>query len=93
MSSPSPEPLAPESPPPECTVHLHGHLWRLAGWEQPASRRLALTPGQTVADLLASLRVPPNDVFGVLVGGRRARPDAALRPGDEVEVLPAICGG
>ena len=41
------------------------------------------------------IRVPPEDLedLVILVNGRGARPDAPVRPGDRIVVLPHISGG
>jgi molybdopterin converting factor small subunit len=59
---------------------------------------LALQPGATVADALASLRafpggdrLPPSPL--VAVNLTYATADQALRAGDELAVIPPVAGG
>jgi molybdopterin synthase sulfur carrier subunit len=51
----------------------------------------ALAP--TVAALVECLGLPGGAAGLVLVNGLHARPDAALRPGDEVSLFPPLGGG
>ena len=63
-------------------------------WLNDAPR--PVTPGQTVAQLLAALEVPPRGV-AVAVNGEVVRradwPEARLAEGDRIEVLTAAQGG
>ena len=80
---------------------LHGPLRKLAG--DRAQHELA---GTTVAELLRALEARHPEIAGwildergrirrhinVFVGGERGEEQTAVRPGDRVEVLPAITG-
>jgi sulfur carrier protein ThiS len=46
----------------------------------------------TVGDLLKELDLE-DKYFGILVNGKKADPDTALSPEDEIVVLPFIAGG
>jgi molybdopterin converting factor small subunit len=37
--------------------------------------------------------IPEDEVFLVLVNGKRAKLDQALSPGDEVTFIPPVAGG
>ncbi|NLE77698.1 MAG: MoaD/ThiS family protein [Chloroflexi bacterium] len=66
---------------------------RRPGVEAGAPFEVQLPTGATVADLVAHLELPPNEVRLVFVGGR-ARPSAwPLHPGDEVGIFPPVGGG
>lgn len=84
------------------TVCLHGPLRKLAG-----DRREQELEGATVVELLRTLEARHPGLSGwildergrirrhinVFVGGDQGEEDTAVRPGDRVEVLPAITGG
>lgn len=93
------------SPPSEAgavLLCLHGPLRKLAG----GAAEHELSAG-TVVELLRELEARHADLRGwildepgrirrhinVFVGGERGREETAVRPGDRVEVLPAITGG
>jgi molybdopterin converting factor small subunit len=83
-------------------VCLHGPLRKLAG-----DRAQHELEGQSVIELLQGLESRHPDLRGwildergrirrhinVFVGGERGEERTAVRPGDRVEVLPAITGG
>jgi sulfur carrier protein ThiS len=50
-------------------------------------------PGTQVADVLADLPIPANDVFTLLVNGRHAKREQVLQPGDVLAIFPAVGGG
>lgn len=59
---------------------------------------MELPAGATVADFVAAIRrdpaaarVPPSPL--VAVNQRYAKPDVALREGDEVALIPPVAGG
>lgn len=86
---------------PQALVCLHGPLRKLAG---AAEHRLE---GATVVELVRALEGRHAGLRGwildergrirrhinVFVGGERGEELTAVRPGDRVEVLPAITGG
>lgn len=49
--------------------------------------------GTTVADVLAGLPIPPDDVPTFFVNGRHAERDRVLAEGDVMAVFPAAGGG
>lgn len=81
---------------------LHGPLRQLAG-----GRAQHELPGATVIELLRALERAYPDITGwildepgrirrhinVFVSGELGSAETAVRPGDRVEVLPAITGG
>jgi molybdopterin converting factor small subunit len=83
-------------------VCLHGPLRKLAD-----GRPQHELEGGTVVELLRALEARHPDIRGwvldergrirrhinVFVGGERGKEDTAVRPGDRIEVLPAITGG
>jgi molybdopterin synthase sulfur carrier subunit len=88
--------------PPVAVVCVRGPLRKLAGGR--AEHELE---GATVVELLRALELGQPDVSGwildergvirrhinVFVNGERGDAATAVRPGDRVEVLPAITGG
>jgi sulfur-carrier protein len=52
-----------------------------------------LREGGTVADLIAALGLPAEQVRIVFVDGRARTPEYRLSPGDEVALFPPIGGG
>jgi molybdopterin converting factor small subunit len=93
---------APAAAEPAVALCLHGPLRKLAG----GSAQLEL-PGETVIDVLRALEARYPEIRGwildergrirrhinVFVGGERGQEQTSVRPGDRVEVLPAITGG
>lgn len=95
---------ATSNPPAQCqaTLCLHGPLRKLAG--HTAQHELE---GVTVIELIRALEARHPDIVGwildergkirrhinVFVGGERGAEETGVRPGDRVEVLPAITGG
>jgi sulfur carrier protein ThiS len=49
--------------------------------------------GTTVGDVLASLPIPPSDVYTFFVNGRHATRDLELSEADVLAVFPAVGGG
>ena len=49
--------------------------------------------GSTVADLIARLQIPRNEVKLVYVGGRLKGDEYVLQDGDEVGIFPPVGGG
>lgn len=75
-------------------VHLHTTLQRQT--PEGMLRRLDMTlpPVSTLADLLTALAIAPDQEATLLVvNGRTAEPEQALKDGDEVHLIPAISGG
>jgi molybdopterin converting factor small subunit len=55
---------------------------------------LTLPPVSTLADLLSALAIKPDQEATLLViNGRTADPEQALKDGDEVHLIPALSGG
>jgi molybdopterin converting factor small subunit len=83
-------------------ICLHGPLRKLAGGGSEH-----LIEGSTVVELLRGLERSYPDLHGwildergrirrhinIFVGGEQGEEQTAVRPGDRVEVLPAITGG
>ena len=84
------------------TVRLRGQLEKLAGGDSEHD-----IDGATVTELLRNLEGTYSALEGwildergvvrrhinVFVNGEIAEPDAAVAPGDRIEILPAISGG
>jgi len=49
--------------------------------------------GMTAAAVMASVGVPDEDVFVIIVNGRRVKSDHMLHAGDEVTFVPPVAGG
>jgi molybdopterin converting factor small subunit len=54
---------------------------------------IALAEGAPVADVFATLRIPPTVEAVILVNGRRADQTTPLAAGDEVTLFPPMEGG
>lgn len=67
-------------------------LASLAAWSPPDGR-LALAPGATVADAVATLGIPADEVGTTLRNGAPAEAGAGLESGDTLSVIPPITGG
>lgn len=51
------------------------------------------TGGLTVREAMNLVGIPEDEVFVVVVSGKRATLDQALAPGDEVTFVPPVAGG
>lgn len=52
-----------------------------------------LAPGETVAELIARLGIPPEEIKLVFVNGNHVEVGTVLTPGDRVGLFPAVGGG
>ncbi|GEM_PF-1233016 len=57
-----------------------------------APRRVPLTPGMTLGELIDLLALP-SDTEAVIVNGVYVRPDHQLKDGDHIRVIPFLSGG
>ncbi len=73
-------------------VKLFAGLRKLAP-EGKSPFPLDLPEGATVGELLKVLGVPEDKPKILLVNGRHAGNDQALRDGDEVSIFPPVAGG
>jgi sulfur-carrier protein len=55
--------------------------------------RREVPAGTTVADVLSSLAIAPEEVGMIFVGGRHAEIDRPLADGDIVAIFPLVGGG
>jgi sulfur carrier protein ThiS len=58
-----------------------------------AGVRREVAPGTTVAQVLADLGVPAEEVTLIFVDGRRQEPDYSLRGAERIGLFPPIGGG
>lgn len=49
--------------------------------------------GETIGDILKSLNLTKDELFGILVNGKKATEDTIVSQNDEVVIIPAIKGG
>ncbi|MFQ5409497.1 MAG: MoaD/ThiS family protein [Anaerolineales bacterium] len=76
------------------SVRLHATLRRETPDGMLDRLQLDLSPGATVAAVLAALDLSPDDEHVLLaVNGRVVAPDRPLADGDEVRLMPAMSGG
>ena len=80
------------------TVKLYAGLSRRLAAGGPAvgsgsPLEIDLPQGATVADLIAALGLPDDEIKVTFVNGRASPRDRALAPGDAVGVFPPIGGG
>jgi molybdopterin converting factor small subunit len=57
------------------------------------SFEITLADGAPVADVFATLRIPPTVEAVILVNGRRADQSTPLAAGDEITLFPPMEGG
>ena len=74
------------------SVTLHTGLWARKYIEQ-GDLQLQLAEGSVVADALAELVIPPDEIGIILINGKAVSRSTALVDGDILEVLPLIIGG
>jgi len=65
----------------------------LSRFTPPDAEAFAITPGETAADLVARLGIPPADLKLVFINGAHVELDARLADGDRVGLFPAVGGG
>jgi sulfur carrier protein ThiS len=76
------------------TVHLHTILERRTPTGRQSQVQVWLAPGATLADLLSLLEIQiPLDALLLVVNGRVCEAGQVIRPGDKVELIPALEGG
>ena len=80
------------------TVKLYAGLARRAAETSPNASagspiEIELPEGATVADLIAKLELPEDEIKVTFVNGRACPRDRELEPGDEVGIFPPIGGG
>jgi len=75
-------------------VKLYATLSRyVSGVTSGSPLEVELPEDSTLADLVARLALPPQEVKVIFVNGRAREPDYRLAPGDEVGIFPPIGGG
>ncbi len=75
-------------------VRLYATLRRYHETSEPwVPFEAELLDGAVLADLIAQLGLPSDDVKVAFVNGRVRPMDWPLRPGDEVGIFPPIGGG
>ncbi len=57
------------------------------------AQEIDLPAGSTLADLVACLALPPDEVKVIFVNGKKQEQDYRLTAGDEVGIFPPIGGG
>lgn len=57
------------------------------------AQEIDLPAGSTLADLVARLALPPDEVKVIFVNGKKQKQDYQLAAGDEVGIFPPIGGG
>jgi hypothetical protein len=75
-------------------THIRLELVSILKRYQPASPdRYPITPGNTVRELLASLKIPEFEVNIVFVDGIKGTLDSVLSGGERVGLFPPLGGG
>ena len=72
-------------------VRVHGGLLRYT--DGVSITELDLPEGATVADVMARLGVPDEEVFTAVVNREMVPEDTVLRDGDRLDLVPPIPGG
>jgi sulfur-carrier protein len=80
------------------TVKLYAGLARRAAITSPEAVagtpiEIELPKDATVADLIAKLELPKEEIKVTFVNGRACPRDRELDPGDEVGIFPPVGGG
>lgn len=79
---------------PKIQVRVFATLRKYLGEEdQGEVLAIQLAPGSTVADLIARLGIPPDEVKVVFINHRAVPRDRVLVDGDRVGVFPLVAGG
>lgn len=65
----------------------------LSRFTPPDAEAHALAPGERVADVVARLGIPPEDLKLVFVNGSHAELSHQLADGDRLGLFPAVGGG
>jgi sulfur carrier protein ThiS len=72
---------------------FHGLGRYLPPGEGAYSRLLEVPPGSTADQVLADIGLPDNPSFVLMVGGKPAKRDQVLLPGDSLTVMLPAGGG
>ncbi len=75
------------------TVKTLGFLASRLPGGGPVTVSFPETGGLTAGEAMRRAGIPEDEVFLVLVNGKRAKLDQALSPGDEVTFIPPVAGG
>jgi molybdopterin converting factor small subunit len=76
------------------TAHIQLKLFASLGrFTPPHWKAVAVTPGQTVQDVLLDLGVPLDDVQLVFVDGVKGDLTTMLQGGERIGVFPPVGGG
>jgi len=73
-------------------VRLFGELARYSGG-RGYSFDWPLAPGETIADLIASIGIPAVEVWMVAINGIKTGVETVPAPGDEVMIFSPVGGG
>jgi sulfur carrier protein ThiS len=65
----------------------------LARYAPAQAEGYELSPGASVAELIAALGIPSSEIKLVFVNGNHVEPGAVLAEGDRVGLFPAVGGG
>ena len=65
----------------------------LSRFTPPDAEAFAITPGETVDDLVRRLGIPPGELKLVFINGTHVEPGAPLADSDRVGLFPAVGGG
>jgi len=65
----------------------------LAGFQPPDADTFPITPGETVAQVMARLGIPEGGVSLIFVNNVHREPKTVLNGGDTVGFFPPIGGG
>jgi molybdopterin converting factor small subunit len=65
----------------------------LSRFTPPDAEAFAITPGETVAELVKRIGIPPAELKLAFINGAHVEFDAPLADGDRVGLFPAVGGG
>ncbi len=75
------------------TVKALGFLARYLPGQEPATIEAPLGREFTVDEVMRLAGLPDEDVYVIIVNGKRGRPEQKVAAGDEVTFVPPVAGG
>ena len=75
-------------------VKLSPHLWKYApGYDHNTGIELKDADGWTVGQIIEELKIPPEEVYTIMVNSYPGKPRSAVQDGDLVTLTKIIGGG
>jgi len=75
-------------------VQLSPHLWKyVPGYDHNKGIVLENLDGRTVRQIIEELKIPPEEVYAIMVNSYPAKPNSVVEDGDSVSLTKIIGGG